>query len=67
MKDHIHNLVQQLSEKQDSVWRYENHYVKDAEQAGCDTCVAMYKKHLERDREDVEELTTELKKHLNEG
>lgn len=67
MKDHIHNLIQQISEKQDSVWRYENHYIKDAEAAGCDVCVAMYKKHWEADNKDVEELTAELKKHLNEG
>lgn len=67
MKDHIHNLIQQISEKQDSVWRYENHYIKDAEAVGCDACVAMYKKHWEVDQKDVDELTAELKKHLSEA
>jgi hypothetical protein len=60
-----HNLIQQLSELMDSVWRYENFYVKDAE--GCSRCQALWEKLKERHYEDIKALKEEISAHVAEG
>lgn len=67
MKDHNHNLVQQISEKLDSLWRYQNNYLKDAEAAGCQTCVDLFKKLHDEDQADVNMLRDEIAKHVQEN
>lgn len=60
-----HNLIQQLSELMDSVWRYENFYKKDAAQ--CSDCQALWEKLQKRHEEDIDLLKEELAKHLRAG
>jgi len=63
LKDHNHDLVQQLSEISDSLWRI-GLYKKNAE--GCDSCMAMWDK-MENDYEShVEMLKEEISKHVKE-
>ena len=60
-----HNLIQQLSELMDSVWRYENFYMKDAE--GCESCKALWQDLMKRHEEDTKALKEEIAKHVKEG
>ncbi|KKW25095.1 MAG: hypothetical protein VE99_C0003G0020 [candidate division Kazan bacterium GW2011_GWC1_52_13] len=57
--NHHHNLIQQISELMDSVWRYDT-YSGDA--ASCEACQALWVKLKERHNEDI----AMLKKHLAE-
>ncbi len=63
MKDHNHDLVQQLSEDLDSLWRYRK-YIRDAK--GCARCVAMWRKFEKMDREKEKMLTSEIARHVAE-
>ncbi len=64
LKDHNHDLVQQLSEISDSLWRIES-YKKASE--GCATCSAMWAK-FHKDYEDhTKMLADEIKKHVEEN
>lgn len=64
LKDHNHDLVQQLSEISDSVWRIEE-YLKAS--AGCETCVVLWEK-LRADYEaHVALLRDEIARHAREG
>lgn len=63
MKDWNHDLVQQLSEDLDSLWRYKE-YMKNA--TGCDHCTAMWKKFEEMDQEKAEMLKDEIVRHVKE-
>lgn len=65
LKDHNHDLVHALSEKNDALWRYKNHYLKAA--AGCNQCLSLWKKLEEDDSQHVKMLTAEIKRHLDEG
>lgn len=65
LKDHNHDLVHALSEKNDALWRYRNHYLKSA--AGCEYCTAMWKKLEEDDTKHVKMLTDEIRRHIAEG
>ena len=60
-----HNLIQQLSELMDSVWRYENFYMKDAE--SCPRCQELWKKLEERHSEDIQALKAEIAEHVKAG
>lgn len=63
LKDWNHDLVQQLSEISDSLWRIDD-YIKNSE--GCDHCSQMWEKM----RKDYEEHSTllinEIKRHVEE-
>ena len=60
-----HNLIQQLSELMDSVWRYENFYLNDA--ASCPRCQKLWEKLKERHYEDIKALKDEISAHVKEG
>ncbi|MBI2587931.1 hypothetical protein HYW30_01355 [Candidatus Azambacteria bacterium] len=64
LKNHNHNLIQQLSEDLDSLWRYEQ-YTTDA--AACSHCTELWKKLRELDEEKVKLLRDEITRHVNEG
>jgi len=63
MQNWNHDLVHQLSEDLDSLWRYED-YLKNSE--GCDHCSGMWRKLKEMDEEKVEILRQEIERHVNE-
>ena len=64
MKNHNHDLVHQLSETLDSIWRFDS-YLKTAE--GCESCTALWQK-LKNDYQQLERLlVAEIKKHIDEG
>jgi hypothetical protein len=64
LKNHNHDLIQQLSEISDSAWRM-NDYVKAAK--GCKHCTALWKK-LKSDYEaHVKMLSQEIKRHVDQG
>lgn len=60
-----HNLIQQLSELMDSVWRYDNFYVKDA--VACASCQELWGKLKTRHEEDIAALKAEIAKHVQAG
>lgn len=61
MKNHNHDLVQQLSENADSIWRYEE-YMKNAE--GCQHCTDLWAKLKKIDMEAEMMLLEEIKRHV---
>ncbi|OGE83409.1 MAG: hypothetical protein A3B23_02525 [Candidatus Colwellbacteria bacterium RIFCSPLOWO2_01_FULL_48_10] len=64
LKDWNHDLVQQLSETSDSLWRMKE-YAKNS--TGCDNCSAMWSA-LEADYEKhVKSLVSEITRHVKEG
>jgi len=65
LKNHNHDLVHALSEKNDAVWRYEKEYLKNAE--GCDSCTQMWQKMKDDDNAHVAMLLAEIKKHASEN
>jgi hypothetical protein len=60
-----HNLVQQLSELMDSVWRYEHFYKNDAED--CDKCKKLWEELHQRHEEDIKMLKDHLADHVKAG
>lgn len=60
-----HNLIQQLSELMDSVWRYEHFYKTDAE--GCEKCRALWEELHHRHEEDIKTLRDHLAEHVKAG
>lgn len=63
-KNQDHNLIHQISEISDSVWRIERHYLDEAK--NCDACVNLWRTLHEDYEKHIELLSTELKRHLNE-
>ena len=57
MKNHNHDLIQQLSENADSIWRYEE-YIKNA---------GLWAKLKEMDMEAEKMLLEEIKRHVTEN
>lgn len=64
LNNNSHNLIQQLSEISDSVWRIEKHYLDEAKH--CESCVSLWRTLHEDYEKHIELLSTELKKHLVE-
>jgi len=64
LKDHNHDLVQQISESSDGVWRMEE-YLKNSE--GCERCQAMWIKIKDDFNSHVEMLRSEIEQHVKEG
>lgn len=62
LKDTSHNLIHQLSEISDSLWRIEKHYLDEAK--GCDTCLNLWRELHQDYSEHVLKLTEEIKKHI---
>ena len=65
LHDLHHNLVQELSELADSVWRYDKHYTSDAR--SCSRCQALWEKLTERHSQDVRDLKDEIAAHVKGG
>ena len=64
LKDHNHDLIHQLSEISDSLWRISMYKEKVKD---CDSCRAIWEK-MEKDYEThVEMLKKEIGKHVEEG
>jgi len=63
MKNPNHDIVHQLSEDLDSLWRYKK-YLKDAR--GCKNCVAMWKKFIKADEEKVKMMREEIGRHVKD-
>lgn len=64
LKDHNHDLIHSLSEKNDAVWRYDKEYIKNSQ--GCDDCTDMWQKMKDDDNEHIQMLTGEIKRHMDE-
>ena len=64
MKDWNHDLVHQLSEDLDSLWRYDT-YLRTSE--ACDRCTAMWRKFKEMDEQKVQMLQGEILAHVKEN
>ncbi len=64
LKDHNHDLVDSLSKKNDSVWRYKHHYQKAAK--GCKHCTALWKQLAEDDNKHIALLVAEIERHMKE-
>ena len=65
LKNHNHDLVHALSEKNDAVWRYEKEYLKNSQ--GCDHCTKMWEKMRDEDNGHIQMLVEETKRHMDEG
>ena len=64
LKNHNHDLIQQLSLISDSAWRMEA-YIKSAK--GCKECTVLWKK-LKSDYEShVKLISNEIKRHVDQG
>jgi len=63
MKNLHYDLIKLLHGKLDDAWRIEKHYLADAD---CDECREMFEKLLAADREQIEMLSRELKRHGGE-
>jgi hypothetical protein len=64
MKNHNHDLVHQLSETLDSIWRFDE-YAKNAE--GCANCAAMWQTLKESCQKHEQMLLEEIKRHIAEN
>ena len=64
LKNHNHDLVHQLSETSDSIWRMED-YLKNAE--GCEYCKSAWNKMKEDFENHVGLLKEEIIRHVNEN
>lgn len=64
LKNHNHDLIQQLSEISDSSWRMED-YAKAA--AECEHCLGLWKKLKADYDEHIKLITEEIKRHVAEN
>lgn len=64
MTNNDHDLIHQLSEKLDSMWRYDE-YIKNAK--NCKNCKKLWENLRDRDLEMVEALKEEIKNHIKVG
>jgi len=64
LKDHNHDLIHQMSESSDSLWRMEE-YMKNAE--GCDKCQAIWQKMKDDFSVHTEMIREEIERHVKEG
>jgi hypothetical protein len=60
-----HDLIQQLSEKLDSHWRYEE-YIKNA-QDHCESCAKIWQNFMQKEEAMINELRQEIERHVQEG
>lgn len=65
LKNHNHDLVHALSEKNDAVWRYGKEYLKNA--SGCERCVELWKKMTDDDEKHIKMLKEEIERHISEN
>jgi len=65
LKNHNHDLVHALSEKNDAVWRCEGEYLKNSQ--GCEHCTKMWREIAADDNKHIAILLEEIKRHMNEN
>lgn len=63
LKDHNHDLIHQLSETSDSLWRIEDYI---AASQGCDYCANIWKTIKADHEKHVKLLTDEIVRHAKE-
>ena len=61
-----YDLVKLLHTTLDTIWRLENHYLKDAEEATCHSVPAL-KKILAQENEHAKMISEEIKMRMNAG
>ncbi len=66
MKNINYDLLKLLHSTLDNIWRLENHYVKDAEDAKCHSTSAM-KTILENEKKHAQMLREEIKMRMDAG
>ena len=66
MKNINYDLVKLLHTTLDAIWRLENYYVKDAEEAKCHSVSAL-KQILEDEKKHAEMLREEIKMRIEAG
>jgi hypothetical protein len=59
-----HDLIQTMSEKLDSMWRYDK-YIEDAEKDNCAECASLFSQMKEDDQRHVELLRAEIERHVH--
>ncbi len=64
MKNHNHDLIHQLSEVADSLWRFDE-FIKNAQ--GCEHCVNLWNQLKGVYAGLEKELISEIKRHMDEG
>lgn len=65
MENAIHNLLHQLSEDVDSLWRYDQ-YKKDAKDV-CPACYSLWDQMRKMDEDRAKLLLAELESHMKKG
>ena len=65
MRNFNHDLVQQLSELLDGIWRIDE-YSTNAKNDGCDRCMALWKDMKGRLTDETKLLRDEITKHVEE-
>ncbi len=66
MKNYIHDLVHQLSEKLDSLWRYDQ-YIRNAKKDKCKSCVKVWQYLKATDKDCVRVIEEEIAKIVKGG
>ena len=66
MKNINYDLVKLLHTTLDTIWRLENHYIKDSEEAKCHSVSAL-KRILEDEKKHAEMLREEIKMRIEAG
>lgn len=64
MTNNDHDLIHQLSEKLDSLWRYDE-YIKNAKD--CKECKKLWEECRKKDMELIEAIKEEVKRHIKSG
>ncbi len=65
IKNCNHDLIHQLSESMDSLWRFDE-YLKNAQENGCGRCVELWKKMKELSQEQIKLLKQYLEDCIKE-
>ncbi|MDD4930766.1 MAG: hypothetical protein PHG66_01255 [Candidatus Colwellbacteria bacterium] len=63
LKDHNHDLIHQLSETSDALWRMDD-YINNAE--GCDRCQSLWKSMKSDLEKHVSAISEEIEAHIKE-
>ena len=64
LKNNQHNLIHQLSEISDSLWRIEKHYLDESK--SCESCVEIWRILHQDYEKHIAMLSEEIKKHIND-
>jgi len=62
LDNNTYNLMSQLTEENQSLWRFKNDYISDA--AHCQECKEFWEKMVKDKEEHIKELVRLIKKHI---